>query len=205
MIARADAEREGEHAMSMRKIMPLAGLLVSLGCAHQETPPAAPQSAQRELMLDTRAVAEKVDQYTREVRLRTMDGNELTVLAGPEVRNLAQLSAGDMVRLTYYERVAARMAEPGAGGPATTSVVASGAPEGSKPAGVFGATTDMVVEFLAYDPATGVVTFNTPDGVTQKVVVNPAMRGFAAARRPGDRVAVQLTNALAVSIVETGG
>ena len=47
--------------MSMRKIMPLAGLLVSLGCTHQETPPAAPQSAQRELMLDTRAVVEKVD------------------------------------------------------------------------------------------------------------------------------------------------
>ena len=171
--------------MSMRKIMPLAGLLVSLGCTHQETPPAAPQSAQRELMLDARAVVEKVDQNTREVRLRTTDGKELTVLAGPEVRNLAQLSAGDTVRLTYYERVAARMAEPGAGGPATTSVVASGAPEGSKPAGVYGATTDMVVEFLAYDPATGVVTFKTPDGVTQNVVVNPAMREFAAARRPG--------------------
>ena len=191
--------------MSIRKIMPLAGLLLSLGCTDQETPPAAPQSAQREMLLDTRAVVEKVDQNTREVRLRTTDGKELTVLAGPEVRNLAQLSAGDTVRLTYYERVAAHMAEPGAGGPATTSVVASGAPEGSKPAGVYGATTDMVVEFLAYDPATGVVTFKTPDGVTQNVVVNPAMREFAAARRPGDRVAVQLTNFLAASIVETGG
>ena len=191
--------------MSMRKIMPLAGLLVSLGCTHQETPPAAPQSAQREMLLDTRAVVEKVDQNTREVLLRTMDGKELTVLAGPEVRNLAQVSAGDTVRLTYYESVVARMAEPGAGGPATTSVVASGAPEGSKPAGVVGATTDMVVEFLAYDPATGVVTFKTPEGRTVQVMVNPAMRGFAAARRPGDRVALQVTSAVAASIVETGG
>ena len=191
--------------MSLRNIMPLAGLLVSLGCTHQETPPAAPQSAQRELMLDTRAVVENVDQSTREVRLRTMDGKELTVLAGPEVRNLAQVSAGDTVRLTYYESVAARMAEPGAGGPATTSAVTGRAPEGSTPAGVVGATTDMVVEFLAYDPATGVVTFKTPEGRTVQVMVNPAMRGFAAARRPGDRVAVQLTNAVAASIVETGG
>ena len=63
----------------------------------------------------------------------------------------------------------------------------------------------MVVEFLAYDPATGIVTFKTPEGVTQTVVVNPAMRDFAAARRPGDRVAVQFTNAVAASIVETGG
>jgi hypothetical protein len=193
--------------MSMQKIMPLAGLLVGLGCTtQQETPPpAAPQSAQRAAVLDTRAVVEKVDQHAREVRLRTTDGRELTVFAGPEVRNLAQVSPGDTVRLTYYESVAARMAEPGAGGPATTSVVASGAPEGSKPAGVYGATTDVVVEFLAYDPATGVVTFKRPDGVTEDVLVNPAMRGFAAARRPGDRVALQLTNAVAASIVETGG
>ena len=130
---------------------------------------------------------------------------ELTVLAGPEVRNLAQVSAGDTVRLTYYESVAARMAEPDAGGPSTTSVVSGRAPEGSKPAGVVGATTDMVVEFLAYDPTTGVVTFQTPDGATRQALVNPAMREFAAARRPGDRVAVQITSAVAVSIVETGG
>ncbi len=191
--------------MSMRKIWPLAGLLVILGCTHQETPPAGPQSAQRETVLQTSAVVEKVDQKTREVRLRTTDGQELTVVAGPEVRNLAQVSAGDVVRLTYYESVAASMAAPGAGGPATASVVTTRAPEGSKPAGAVGAMVDMVVEFVAYDPATGVVTFKTPDGVTRKVVVNPAMREFAAARRPGERVAVQLKSAVAVSIVETGG
>ena len=191
--------------MSMQKIMPLAGLLLSLGCSHQEAPPAAPQSAQREMMLDTRAVVEHVDQSTREVRLRTMDGKELTVLAGPEVRNLAQVSAGDTVRLSYYESVTARMAEPDAGGPATTSVVTSRAPEGSTPGGLVRATTDVVVEFLAYDPATGVVTFKTPEGSDREVEVNPAMREFAAARRPGERVAVQITNAVAASIVETGG
>ena len=136
-------------------------------------------------MLDTRAVVEKVDQNTREVRLRTADGRELTVVAGPEVRNLAQVSAGDTVRLTYYESVVARMAEPGAGGPATTSVVTGRAPQGGKPAGIYGATTDMVVEFLAYDPASGVATFKTPDGMTQQIVVSPSMRAFAAARRPG--------------------
>ena len=191
--------------MSMQKMMPLAGLLLSLGCSQQEEAPAAPLSAQRETMLNTGAVVEHVDQSTRVVRLRTMDGKELTVLAGPEVRNLAQVSAGDTVRLSYYESVTARMAEPDAGGPATTSVVTSRAPEGSTPGGLVRATTDVVVEFLAYDPATGVVTFKTPEGVTQTVEVNPAMREFAAARRPGERVAVQITNAVAASIVETGG
>jgi hypothetical protein len=191
--------------MSMRKIMPLAGLLASLGCTHQEAPPAAPQTAQRASVLETGAVVETVDQETRELRLRTTDGEELTVVAGPAVRNLAQVSPGDKVRLSYYESVAARMAEPGAGGPATTAVVTGRAPVGGKPAGVVGAAVDMVVEFLAYDPATGVVTFRTPEGATEEVVVDPAMREFAAARRPGDRVAVLLSRAVAASIVETGG
>jgi hypothetical protein len=31
------------------------------------------------------------------------------------------------------------------------------------------------------------------------------MREFAAARQPGDHVAVQFTNAMAVSIIKTGG
>ena len=170
--------------MSLRNIMPLAGLIVSLGCTHQETPPAAPQSAQRETMLNTSAVVENVDQSTRVVRLRTSDGKELTVLAGPEVRNLAQVDAGDTVRLTYYESVTARMAEPGAGGPATTSVVTSRAPEGSTPGGLVRATTDVVVEFLAYDPATGVVTFKTPEGVTETVRSTPPC---ASSRPPASR------------------
>ena len=191
--------------MSMQKMMPLAGLLLSLGCSQQEEAPAAPLSAQHETMLNTRAVVEHVDQSTRVVRLRTTDGKELTVLAGPEVRNLAHVSAGDTVRLSYYESVTARMAEPDAGGPATTSVVTSRAPEGSTPGGLVRATTDVVVEFLAYDPATGIATFKNPDGVTRTVEVNPAMREFAAARRPGDQVALQITNAVAASIVETGG
>jgi hypothetical protein len=179
-----------------------AAALALAGCADHRDPPV--QSAQRESVLETTATVLAVDQTTREVRLRPAAGDELTVVAGPEVRNLPQLAAGDVVRLTYYEAVAARMAEPGAGGPATATVVGGRAPEGAKPAGMVGATVDMVVDFLGYDARTGVVTFRTPEGVTDQVEVSPAMREFAAARRPGDRVQVQMTSAVAVSIVETG-
>src|SRR4051794_23301754 len=109
MIARADTVRERKRSMPMRKIMPLAGLLVILGCTHHEAPPAGPQSAERESIVETSAVVEKVDQTNREVRLRAASGKEMTVVAGPQVRNLGQLHAGDTVRLTYLERVAARM------------------------------------------------------------------------------------------------
>ena len=181
--------------------------LMVAGCASKdaEAPAPATQSAQRESMLETTAVVEHVDQKTREVRLRGADGTTVTVVAGPEVRNLPQLAGGDVVRLTYFESVAARMAEPAEGGPAIAAAMAARAPEGGKPAGLVGGTIDMVVTMVSYDPATAVATVTTPDGATESVVVHPAMRAFAAARRPGERVAVELTRAVAVSIVETRG
>ena len=91
--------------------------------------------------------------------------------------------------MTYYESVAARMAGPGAGGPATTSIVTGRAPEGSRPAGLVGATVDTVVEFLAYDPATGVATFKTPEGVTERSWSTPPCAGSRppAGRASGSR------------------
>lgn len=179
--------------------------LMVAGCAgqHAGRPAPAGQSAQRETVLETTAVVEKVNQATREVELRASDGELVTVVAGPEVRNLPQLAAGDVVRLTYFESVAARMAESADGGPANAAVVAGRAPEGAKPAGLVGTAVNMVVTMVSYDPATAVATFTTPEGTTESVVVHPAMRAFAAARSPGDRVAVELTSAVAVSIVET--
>jgi len=181
--------------------------LLVAGCAdkHAEAPPPAAQSAQRETMLETTAVVEHVDQKSREVRLRGADGQTVTVVAGPAVRNLQQLATGDGVRLTYYESVVASMAEPSNTGPGTATAMAARAPEGAKPAGLVGGTINVVVTMVSYDPATAVATFTTPDGTTQSVVVHPAMRAFAAARHPGDRVAVELTRAVAVSIVETKG
>ena len=73
---------------------------------------AADQSAQRESVIETSATVESVDQQTREVLLRAPDGRTLAVMAGPEVRNLPELKAGDTVRVTYYESVAARLDDP---------------------------------------------------------------------------------------------
>ena len=181
----------------------LAGALLVAGCAGRHDEPPAQSTAQRETVIETTATVAKVDQKTREVTLRTAEGEEVTVVAGPEVRNLPQLAAGDVVRLSYLESVALRMAEPGEGGPATGTVIAGRNAEGERPGGIVGAAVNMVVTFQSYDPTTAMATFVAPDGQTERVFVHPAMRAFAAARRPGDRVAVELTNAVAVSIVET--
>jgi hypothetical protein len=234
---------------------------------------AADQSARRESVIETSATVESVDQQTREVRLRGPDGRTLAVVAGPEVSNLPELKAGDVVRVAYYESVAARLDDPRAacadrqqaylarldvtpmpseqknaylgsitggfqgcmaqqanpwqqierklplrtaqqqtppppqaGGAASKTVVVAPMSESGESPEVFGANTvDMVVEFVSYDASSGVAAVKTPDGVVRSFRVNPAMRDFAAARRPGDRVAIEATNAAAISIAKAGG
>ena len=190
--------------MTTRSTLLALALLAPLaaGCAGHDKP-AEPRTAQREAVVETVAVVEKIDQKTREVHLRSAQGELIEVTAGPEVRNLAQVAAGDRVRVSYYESVAARMAEPGTTPPTSAAVVAGRAVEGARPAGMLGATVSMVVTLVSYDPATALATFTTPEGDIQSVVVSPEMQAFAAARKPGDRIAVDLTSAIAMTIEET--
>ena len=191
--------------MTTRPTLPALAVLglLAAGCAQHDRA-GEPHTAQRESVVETVAGVEKVDQQKREVLLRAASGELVDLVAGPEVRNLPQLAVGDHVRVTYFESVAARMADPGAPPPTTATVVTGRAAEGQKPAGMLGATVNMVVTMVSYDPATAVATFTTPEGETESAVVSPPMRAFAAARKPGDRVAVELSSGIAMSIVETG-
>jgi hypothetical protein len=145
-----------------------------------------------------------VDLASRQVRLRDdATGEVFTVTAGPEVRNLEQLAAGDTVRLDFYEAIAVNMADPADPGDVQESVLLGRAPQGALPGGVAAVTTSLVVDVMAYDPDSRVATVRTPSGAVRRVTVAPALASFAAQRRPGDRVAVTITEALAVSIEET--
>ena len=63
-----------------------------------------PAPATQETLLTASATVEAVNQTTRAVQLRdNAGGGVFTVQAGPEVRNLAQLEAGDQVNVDYYQ------------------------------------------------------------------------------------------------------
>ncbi len=56
------------------------------------------------------ATVESIDQKTREVTLKnTETGAKVSFVAGPEVRNLAQVSKGDIVTIAYGEAVAVKL------------------------------------------------------------------------------------------------
>lgn len=187
--------------MIRTRILPGLAALALVGCG---TLGGGPAPATQENLVTASAVVRSVNQETREVALQDQaTGETFTVVAGPEVRNLPQLEAGDVVQIDFYEAITAAMADPSAP-PESGAVLAAAAPEGARPGGLAVTTATTVVQFVSYDANTAVATFITPDGLTRRATVPPEMRNFASSRTRGSRVAVTFTEAVAVTIAETG-
>ncbi len=178
-------------------------LVLVAGC--QQTA-SAPQSAAFQETVEATAIVQKLNLTTRQVVLEAEDGRMLTIVAGPEVRNLAQIDLGDKVKAVYIRGIAARMAPPGraaAGTEVTTGMVR--APEGEKPGAIVGESVSSVVKIVSFDAPSNLVTFSTSDGLVRSVVVQkPEMQEFARGLKPGDEVEVTFTEAFAIGIEETG-
>jgi Cu/Ag efflux protein CusF len=93
-----------------------------------------------------RATVESVNQETREVVLKSESGEVLDFVAGPEVRNLAQVNTGDIVEVEYFEAVALELQEERVGiRERVESTEATRAEPGENPA----ASTTRRIEGLA--------------------------------------------------------
>ena len=87
-----------------------------------------------------------VDMKTRDVVMETEDGERLEIVAGPEVRNLAQVKKGDVVEVEYFEALAMELQETKTGiQERVESTSGARAPEGEKP----GAAVVKRVEVIA--------------------------------------------------------
>jgi hypothetical protein len=163
-------------------------------------PPAAPVSGNIAAQtVSATATVQRVDLKTRHVTLKDADGKTLTVVAGPEVRNLAQVKKGDVLRITYQESLAYHVSKPGEAKPgigASTDV--SRAPLGAKPAGSVTDTVTVRVTIAAIDKRAGTVTLRDPDGNLSVVKVRDPSKLDAVA--VDDVVDITYTEALAVAV-----
>lgn len=165
----------------------------------------APTTARFEDQGALLATVETVDMVNRQVLLRGDSGRVVSVTPGPEVRNLGQLRSGDRVRVAFSESATARMASATDADETVVAAVGERAAEGERPGGAVGRALVSVVEWMGYNPATAVATFQGPSGLVHSVVVPESMRAFAAARQPGERVAIEYSEAIAIDIQPVAG
>lgn len=160
------------------------------------------QTAERTLTLEADATVLKVVPETRTVVLDNHSTGETEFIkAGPEVINFDQIEVGDSVKAVYTLGVAARMALPGEVDSLTE--LDAQAQEGEKPGALAGTAVTLVLEFVAFDPATSMATVKTSDGAEEAIEIHSDVgRDFVEQLSSGEKVALTFIEGAGVGIVE---
>lgn len=146
------------------------------------------------------AVVEAVDSKTREVTLKDKDGNIAIVVAGPEVRNFAQIRKGDKVNIDSTETVKIAVSPQAMNPQSQESVEVSRAPLGKKPAGVITATAQVVATVVDIDYLKRTVVLKGPQR-SLTVQVDESAPNFYFVK-PGDTVYLEYTKRLAIAVTK---
>lgn len=186
----------------MKKVL-IAVVLIAIaaGAYFTLTKPKAPIAgvAAQEAALLYDGEVTKIDAATRTVTLKNKDG-ETTIVAGPEVKNFAEIKVGDRFDVVYELAVAVELVKvknPGATGEqVTTSTVT--APQGDKPGMITTNTVTAVANVEAIDTTKSTVSLKGPQGniFTVKVKNPDLMKDIAV----NDQVKVVYTEAIAAVV-----
>jgi hypothetical protein len=166
------------------------------------TPPGTASSKPGAVLVETMEFKAKVDAVDQEKRLVTLTGpraNTVTLKAGPEVRNLAQVKPGDVLTVRYLESVALFVRKSGEPPAATETQTVEVAPKGQKPAGLIVNTVEITGTVEAVDLAKRTVTLKGPEGKPRTIKVDPSVKRLADVKK-GDQVVARHTEALALSV-----
>jgi hypothetical protein len=197
--------------IEMKKIAILAlGIILLAATGYCADPAQAPQAAQTQAPKEfggivanaasLSAVVAAIDPATRAITLKTEDGKEDTFIAGPEVRNFAQIQKGDKVNIDYVETVKVIVS----GTPSTPqredNVEVARAPLGAKPGGVITASSQILATVEAIDYQKRTATLKGPQR-TIEVQVGPEAVNFDKVK-VGDSVYLELVAKMAVSVTK---
>jgi hypothetical protein len=173
-----------------------AGLLAT-GCATAKPAPLPTYSETQTTKATATVVA--VDQASRKVTLKPEQGESFDFVAGPEVKNLAQVQAGDVVTVEYVESIALEVRRNDGTQPdMAMSGVAAVAKPGEKPAGALGGQVTVSAVIVAIDSTTLRVTVKGPQGNLRVLQAKDPKK--VAAVKVGDMVYVTYTEAVGISV-----
>src|SRR5512139_2847610 len=172
-----------------------AVLVLASGCAQTPKPLEITQETQQ-----TIATVQSVDQATRLVPMRDAAGKTMTVQAGPDVRNLAQVKPGDRVVVSYQEALLAEVVKKGTG-TADASAAAVRAEPGQRPGVGVAEQVRIPVKVYAVDPAQNTIEVTGPRGYnTLFKVKDPKAQAFIRGLKAGDEIEVTYREAMAIAV-----
>jgi Cu/Ag efflux protein CusF len=144
------------------------------------------------------ATVTAIDQATREVTLKGPEGREVTVVAGPEVRNLAQVKVGDLVTVRYVEALTLSLKKGGKElRAAKESETAERAKAGEKPGAAAARRVEVTADVIAVDAKTQTVTLRGPKRTVDLKLRDPEQFKLV---KVGDQVQATYTEAVALAV-----
>jgi hypothetical protein len=152
--------------------------------------------------METTGTIESVDATTRQVLFHRDDGALISLVAGPEVANFAQMKPGDRVWARYESALAARIGKPGQSLLNDTGVEQeSGAALGDKPYGEHDLEIHSQIKVTGIDLDHNTLAFVGPANVPRVVDVRtPQMQAFLRTLQVGDYVDVAFREAAVVDV-----
>jgi hypothetical protein len=158
---------------------------------------------QREAVLSeitVRGTVEAVDHTSRTVKIRGQQGNVVTLDVPESYTRFDQVKVGDVVTITYYDRVSLKLKAPGEGpvdrvSPPTTTPTPGLAPGGTR---AYERVTTATID--SWDPVTRILVFTTVNGQYTRRVVETLDPSVMAGLKAGDRVDVTRTEATNISV-----
>lgn len=193
------------HFCNRLALLCAALFVVPLVSHAQQSPTASatmevgPGSALITETVEVSAIIVDIEAAERLVVLRIQDGREFAVVAGPEVRNFAQLRLGDEVVALYVQALSIELRKAGAGtSQSGASAAVLKAPEGGKPGAAIGTRVTLVADVTGVQTDMQTVTLRGPKGRSIDVQVRDQAQFSLVA--VGDKVELTYAEAMAVSV-----
>jgi Cu/Ag efflux protein CusF len=147
------------------------------------------------------ALVEAVDYKTREVTLKNEEGQVKTIVAGPEVKNFAQIVKGDKVNIEYSESIKIIVSPESTLDPIRQEATElATAPLGQKPAGVVTAVTQITAIVQDIDYLKRTVVLKGPERTVTVQVGDSASNLYDI--KPGDTVYLEFVEQLAIAVTK---
>jgi len=139
-----------------------------------------------------------IDKATRDVTLKGAQGNEITVTAGPDVKNFDNMRVGDQVTAQYVEALTLELKKGGGMTVARSDQGGvKGAKPGEKPGGVAGRQITIVADVVDVNPSKQTITLRGPKRTVEMRIPDPEQFKLVA---KGDQVEATYTQAVAIDV-----